>query len=197
MNFDATPSGTESDGRSGIMSVTSSILRGNSFLSDDVENLNEQRTREKSIIISESPPQRAASATTSPERPNSSTVSSSSQAPASPDENLPRHDHAAGVNLTKSEYYTVPSMKELEKLVDRSGDCFVDGFTVGRTGYGSVYWPGETNVAGLNLDELGMDIEFFHFLFIFITLLFSAFSSQGSRSISGRRQETATWHGIE
>ncbi len=39
--------------------------------------------------------------------------------------------------------------------VDEStGSCLVENFTVGRNGYGNVFFPGVTNVAGLNLDEI-------------------------------------------
>ena len=33
--------------------------------------------------------------------------------------------------------------------------CMVQGFTVGRRGFGQVHFPGKTDVYGLNLDELG------------------------------------------
>ena len=37
---------------------------------------------------------------------------------------------------------------------ESSGSCLVENFTVGRTGYGNIFFPGVTNVAGLNLDEI-------------------------------------------
>ena len=40
-------------------------------------------------------------------------------------------------------------------MLDENGDCIVTDFVVGRYGYGNVFFPGETNVAGLNLDEIG------------------------------------------
>ena len=40
--------------------------------------------------------------------------------------------------------------------MDSNGDIFVDDFVVGREGYGKVKFYGRTNVAGLNLDEIGM-----------------------------------------
>lgn len=61
----------------------------------------------------------------------------------------------AGIVLTRPGYYTIPSVEELCELVDENGDCFVDGFTVGREGYGSIFFPGQINVANLNLDEIG------------------------------------------
>lgn len=57
------------------------------------------------------------------------------------------------VILTRPQYYTVPTLDELEKLKE-DGKCFVKGFTVGRVGYGNVYFPEKIDVSGLNLDEI-------------------------------------------
>ena len=46
-------------------------------------------------------------------------------------------------------------MAELNQKIDSNGDVFVDDFVVGREGYGKVKFYGRTNVAGLNLDEIG------------------------------------------
>ena len=46
-------------------------------------------------------------------------------------------------------------MEALGDMVDSNGDCFVDGFTVGREGYGSVFFHGQINVANLDLDDIG------------------------------------------
>ncbi|XP_035480315.2 nuclear pore complex protein Nup98-Nup96 isoform X3 [Scophthalmus maximus] len=62
--------------------------------------------------------------------------------------------HPAGIVLNRVGYYTIPSMKDLAEMVDDHGDCSVDNFTVGRKGYGSIFFPGEVNVTGLNLDEI-------------------------------------------
>ncbi|XP_034033490.1 nuclear pore complex protein Nup98-Nup96 isoform X2 [Thalassophryne amazonica] len=62
--------------------------------------------------------------------------------------------HPAGLVLTRLGYYTIPSMAELAKAVDEDGRCVVENFTVGRKGYGSVFFPGELNVTGLNLDDI-------------------------------------------
>uniref|UniRef100_A0A8C6U9S7 Nuclear pore complex protein Nup98-Nup96 n=1 Tax=Neogobius melanostomus TaxID=47308 RepID=A0A8C6U9S7_9GOBI len=62
--------------------------------------------------------------------------------------------HPAGLVLSRVGYYTIPSLEELAEMVDSNGDCLVVNFTVGRKGYGSVFFPGEVNVAGLNLDEI-------------------------------------------
>ncbi|XP_030603052.1 nuclear pore complex protein Nup98-Nup96 isoform X2 [Archocentrus centrarchus] len=62
--------------------------------------------------------------------------------------------HPAGIVLTRVGYYTIPSMDELAEMMDENGDCIVENFTIGRKGYGSVFFPGEVNVAGMNLDEI-------------------------------------------
>ncbi|GAB6029666.1 hypothetical protein CHUAL_005398 [Chamberlinius hualienensis] len=62
--------------------------------------------------------------------------------------------HPAGVILTRPGYYTIPSLDELATMVDDDGNCFVENFSIGREGYGNVFFPGITNVANLNLDEL-------------------------------------------
>ena len=50
-------------------------------------------------------------------------------------------------------------MNELNQMTDSNGDVFVDDFVVGRRGYGRVKFYGRTNVAGLNLDEIGKDLK--------------------------------------
>lgn len=42
----------------------------------------------------------------------------------------------------------------MPQYLDDSGRCVVKGFTIGRKGYGNVYFPDEMDVAGLNIDEL-------------------------------------------
>lgn len=70
-------------------------------------------------------------------------------------EEEPDVPHPAGIILKKSGYYTIPSLEELATMVDDDGNCFVENFTIGREGYGNVYFPGITNVANLNLDYIG------------------------------------------
>ncbi|KAG7224710.1 hypothetical protein INR49_030040 [Caranx melampygus] len=62
--------------------------------------------------------------------------------------------HPAGIVLNRVGYYTIPSMEDLAEMVDENGDCVVENFTVGRKGYGSIFFPGEVNVTGLNLDDI-------------------------------------------
>ena len=66
--------------------------------------------------------------------------------------------HPAGVVLCRHGYYTSPSLETLAELIDKNGDCIVDDFVIGREGYGSVMFPGQTNVANLNLDEIGWSL---------------------------------------
>ncbi|XP_075054497.1 nuclear pore complex protein Nup98-Nup96 [Mixophyes fleayi] len=62
--------------------------------------------------------------------------------------------HPAGIVLTREGYYTIPSMEELAKQLDEDGQCIVDGFTIGRKGYGSIFFEGLVNLTNLNLDEI-------------------------------------------
>jgi len=51
-------------------------------------------------------------------------------------------------------YYTIPSLDKLGDFVcDET--CIVPNFTVGREGYGNVYFPDSFDIYGLNLDEIG------------------------------------------
>ena len=58
------------------------------------------------------------------------------------------------MTLVRPGYYTVPSLDELDSIAD-DGHCPVEGFTVGNSGFGEVHFPGQTDVYGMNLDELG------------------------------------------
>uniref|UniRef100_UPI00358FCD80 nuclear pore complex protein Nup98-Nup96 isoform X3 n=1 Tax=Myxine glutinosa TaxID=7769 RepID=UPI00358FCD80 len=62
--------------------------------------------------------------------------------------------HPAGVVLMRYGYYTAPSLDKLAQLTNDDGDCIVSNFTIGREGYGSILFPGEMNVRGLDLDAL-------------------------------------------
>ncbi|XP_076158509.1 nuclear pore complex protein Nup98-Nup96 isoform X1 [Alosa pseudoharengus] len=62
--------------------------------------------------------------------------------------------HPAGVVLHRVGYYTIPSMDELSRMLNENGECVVENFTIGRKGYGSVFFPGAVNLTNLNLDEI-------------------------------------------
>lgn len=60
-----------------------------------------------------------------------------------------------GVVLTRSDYYTIPPFEELDNYYEPSTDsCVVPNFTVGRHGYGSIFWEGPLDIKGLNLDQI-------------------------------------------
>nr|XP_027200695.1 nuclear pore complex protein Nup98-Nup96-like [Dermatophagoides pteronyssinus] len=60
-----------------------------------------------------------------------------------------------GVILTRTDYYTIPSLDECDQYYNSDDDsCVVESFTVGRLDYGSIYWPGPLNIKGINLDEI-------------------------------------------
>uniref|UniRef100_A0A915HLZ1 Nuclear pore complex protein Nup98-Nup96 n=1 Tax=Romanomermis culicivorax TaxID=13658 RepID=A0A915HLZ1_ROMCU len=46
------------------------------------------------------------------------------------------------------------SLKVEPATVGPDGKCYVDGFTVGRRDYGSVFWPGYVDLTNLNIDSL-------------------------------------------
>ncbi|OQR66168.1 nuclear pore complex protein Nup98-Nup96-like, partial [Tropilaelaps mercedesae] len=56
-----------------------------------------------------------------------------------------------GITLRRPGYYTKPPLSTLK--LDSNGQCWVNDFTVGRTGYGSVMFPGRIDVAGLDIDS--------------------------------------------
>ncbi|GLG96233.1 Nuclear pore complex protein Nup98-Nup96 [Gryllus bimaculatus] len=89
------------------------------------------------------------------ERSNES--SSGSEESQEVDDTPPLRDqpsHPTGIVLNRVGYYTIPSLDDLNSLLTEDGKCVVDNFTIGRNGYGNVYFPDSFDVAGLNLDEI-------------------------------------------
>lgn len=62
--------------------------------------------------------------------------------------------HPTGITLTRPGYYTIPSLDKLVDYIREDGSCVAPDFTIGRKGYGNVYFGEPIDVAGLNLDEL-------------------------------------------
>ena len=60
----------------------------------------------------------------------------------------------AGVKLRRAGYYTIPSMSELSTMVDPEGNLNVENFTIGRQGYGNIFFPGMTNIKAMNFDDI-------------------------------------------
>ena len=59
----------------------------------------------------------------------------------------------------RPEYYTIPSIEDLNRMMDDKGQCLVENFIVGREDYGEVKFLGETDVKGLNLDEISKSVH--------------------------------------
>ncbi|XP_053682559.1 nuclear pore complex protein Nup98-Nup96 [Sabethes cyaneus] len=62
--------------------------------------------------------------------------------------------HPTGIVLRRPGYYTIPSLDDILQLMDEEGQCVVPNFTIGRKGYGNVYFNEPIDVANLNLDEI-------------------------------------------
>ncbi|XP_001658483.2 nuclear pore complex protein Nup98-Nup96 [Aedes aegypti] len=62
--------------------------------------------------------------------------------------------HPTGIVLRRPGYYTIPTLDEILQLMDADGRCVVPNFTIGRKGYGNVYFNEPIDVANLNLDEI-------------------------------------------
>ncbi|XP_055923020.1 nuclear pore complex protein Nup98-Nup96 [Eupeodes corollae] len=67
---------------------------------------------------------------------------------------LSSEPHPTGIVLRRVGYYTIPSLDDLKSYLAEDGSCVVPNFTIGREGYGNVYFNKEMDVAGLNLDEI-------------------------------------------
>ncbi len=63
--------------------------------------------------------------------------------------------HPTGIVLNRPGYFTIPALDELTDMMEENGSCPVENFVLGREGYGNVFFPGVTDVANLNLDEIG------------------------------------------
>uniref|UniRef100_A0A7G3ALA0 Nuclear pore complex protein Nup98-Nup96 n=1 Tax=Lutzomyia longipalpis TaxID=7200 RepID=A0A7G3ALA0_LUTLO len=61
--------------------------------------------------------------------------------------------HPTGIILRRAGYYTIPSLDELVNYVKDDKTCIVSNFTIGRDGYGNVFYNEEMDVYGLNIDE--------------------------------------------
>ncbi len=67
----------------------------------------------------------------------------------------PETQRRCGIVLRRNDYFTVPSLDELDQQSKPGQDLVVQDFTVGRKTFGKVRFLGPTCVSGLNLDELG------------------------------------------
>lgn len=67
---------------------------------------------------------------------------------------LDAESHPTGIICRRAGYYTIPSLDELTSYMSDDGSCIVDNFTVGRDGYGNVFFEDKFDVSDLNLDEV-------------------------------------------
>lgn len=77
----------------------------------------------------------------------------------------------------RPDYYTIPHLDEIDSL-ESEGQCVVEGFTIGRRGFGEVHFPGKTDVHGMNLDELGVCLSVCVSVFTIFCLPVSCLSVQ-------------------
>ncbi|KAK0416708.1 hypothetical protein QR680_012642 [Steinernema hermaphroditum] len=88
-------------------------------------------------------------------RPNTEGSVAASPLSSSAQEPVAAKPHPAGIVLTLSEYYTEPSLEEMAMLTTADGICELkDGLTIGRLGYGSIFWPGPLSLSNVVLDEV-------------------------------------------
>ncbi|XP_011505770.1 PREDICTED: nuclear pore complex protein Nup98-Nup96 [Ceratosolen solmsi marchali] len=66
---------------------------------------------------------------------------------------LDESTNKANIKLQRYGYYTIPSLDILYKYANDK-TCIVPHFTIGRKGYGNVYFPDSFDIYGLNLDEI-------------------------------------------
>ncbi|ALC47795.1 Nup98-96, partial [Drosophila busckii] len=79
---------------------------------------------------------------------------STANAAAEADDDTESEPHPTGIVLRRVGYYTIPSMDDLKSYLAEDGSCVVPDFTIGRQGYGNVYYGKQMDVAGLKLDEI-------------------------------------------
>ncbi|RDD45950.1 Nuclear pore complex protein Nup98-Nup96 [Trichoplax sp. H2] len=74
---------------------------------------------------------------------------------ATPKTNGSRHiSEATLVQLSKEGYYTIPHIDEINEIARTKERVILPTFTVGREGFGSVYYDTPTDVTGLDLDDI-------------------------------------------
>lgn len=62
--------------------------------------------------------------------------------------------HPTGIVLRRPGYFTIPKLEDLVSYLSEDGTCVVPNFTIGRHGYGNVFFNEPIDVADLNLDQI-------------------------------------------
>ncbi|KAF1762420.1 hypothetical protein GCK72_010682 [Caenorhabditis remanei] len=83
-----------------------------------------------------------------------STASSATSVVSTPSEENPIDNTAAGVKLSKPDYFSLPTINEMKNMVKNGKVVLPEGLTIGRSSYGSVFWPGKFELKDIVLDEV-------------------------------------------
>ncbi|CAI2348329.1 unnamed protein product [Caenorhabditis sp. 36 PRJEB53466] len=70
------------------------------------------------------------------------------------EETAAQENMAAGVRLSKPDYFSLPTINEMKSMVKNGRVVLEDGLTIGRSSYGSVFWPGKIELKDVVLDEI-------------------------------------------
>jgi hypothetical protein len=62
--------------------------------------------------------------------------------------------------LTKENYYSSPSTRDLIRRTDSEGNCRVENFEVGHTEWGKVLFLGTMNLKGINLNDASESVRY-------------------------------------
>lgn len=143
--------GSNSSGREDYRSPDTQSPRKSSDLSMDAAELRMQKITKSSLNNDVTNKERSNESSSGSEYFN---VAEDSQDAEDTPPTKDQPSHPSGITLTRVGYYTIPSLDDLASLLTDEGKCIVDNFTVGREGYGNVYFPDSFDVGGLNLDEI-------------------------------------------
>lgn len=132
-----------------IVDDTISVFNNNNLPSGIGRKNKPQQQNSQSSLLDESTAERSYTFEQSLNRSSNSTLLDFEQ-PLS-NQTMPK----CGIILNRTDYFIIPSIEDCDALYDAESDtCIVEGFTVGRLDYGSIFWKGPLNVKGLNLDAI-------------------------------------------
>uniref|UniRef100_A0A1I7TES5 Nuclear pore complex protein Nup98-Nup96 n=1 Tax=Caenorhabditis tropicalis TaxID=1561998 RepID=A0A1I7TES5_9PELO len=83
-----------------------------------------------------------------------SATSSVTSVATTPSEEAPILNTSIGVRLSKPDYFSLPTINEMKGMVKNGRVVLEDGLTIGRSSYGSVFWPGRIELKNIVLDEV-------------------------------------------
>lgn len=59
-----------------------------------------------------------------------------------------------GVTFTRSDYFMIPDFAKIHKFRTNNNQCVIDGLTIGRLGYGNIYFREPVDIFGINIDAV-------------------------------------------